>query len=263
MVLRLKRLYNAFLLLILSVYCNAQIGISKFPIIQDTLPIADSTLWVSKMQSASNLSYTFGYIQTDSLSFSKINRISFFNKRFNKLSSYQNSQVKVLVDTSQQISIHKPGISEIQANLFGIKAYNDFLLKSWAVFIYNPSEDTLAIYTEFGMAFMIQEALNENGEWQPIEYWLSAYLGIDSTTNPDIYGYSLIPPKYALIQKTPVYNGDFKTKLRFKLKFNDQIIYSNSFQGFINKNQFNLPSGTFDIKNFGASENGKKLFLED
>ncbi len=211
------------------------------------------------MQSAYNLSHGLGNFFADTLMFNEVRRVSPYRNNCNGIYGYQNSQIKVLVDTSQQISIYQSGISDIEAKLYGLEPHSDFTLKSWAVFIYNPSEDTLALHTELGMTFMIQEALNESGEWQPIEYWFGAYLDIDCVTNPEFYGYILIPSRYALVQKTRIYAGNFKTKIRFRLQFNDQIILSNSFRGAININQFKLPNELLDIKSSRAS----KLFLEN
>jgi len=95
-----------------------------------------------------------------------------------------------------------------------------------SVFIKNIYKDTVVI--AFGQIIdATMEALNKNGEWQPIErpWRWSCGTGI---------GQIMLPPNEIVITSAVKYTGEFKTQMRIKIGKS----YSNIFQGSIHPRQF-------------------------
>jgi hypothetical protein len=89
------------------------------------------------------------------------------------------------------------------------------------------STETLFIPMFRGKAVIIQEALNKKKEWVEIEYLTKEKLGY--------YHYKVHPNEY-IYTKIPLYDGEFETKLRVKMKLNDSTtIYSNTYKGNVHK----------------------------
>ncbi len=80
---------------------------------------------------------------------------------------------------------------------------------------------------------MIQEAKDVDGKWKPIEFFQTTPTCV--VTNM----FLKFNPKQYQAFAVMKYNGNFKTKLRVKVKINNEIYYSNEFSGQINKSQFN------------------------
>ena len=98
--------------------------------------------------------------------------------------------------------------------------------KAYPVIIKNLHFDT--VYVGYGRYIpIITEALNEKGEWEPIE---ERYRYLCGTGLERI----ILPPKQIVVTSQLVYSGSFKTKLRIKYGSN----YSREFVGFINPTQF-------------------------
>ena len=99
-------------------------------------------------------------------------------------------------------------------------------------YLINNTDTTVKLTRQDGLLIMIQEALDEEGEWKPIEYLVPSGCG-NSYFNPlyiDSGEYVIIP-----IRK---YKGSFKTKIRLKFVYNREVHFSDSFDGLINKSQF-------------------------
>jgi len=115
--------------------------------------------------------------------------------------------------------------------------YESKFTSGMKVIIINNTPDTLSVLMQDGSVFMLQEALNPNGEWQPIEYWIHSNCG-------NSYGNIYFPPKTFIATNAFRYTGSFKTMLRFKLLFisdghyEKKFIYSNPFPGKVNYSQF-------------------------
>lgn len=99
-------------------------------------------------------------------------------------------------------------------------------------YLVNTTDSTINIKRQDGSIMAIQEAKNESGKWDPIEYWVHSGCG-NSYFDP----MRLTPNSYAMI---PIrkYEGDFKTEMRLKIKNGKQVFYSSTFEGSINKSQF-------------------------
>jgi hypothetical protein len=102
----------------------------------------------------------------------------------------------------------------------------------FTAYLINTTDTTFNVTRQDGSLIMIQEAMDEKGQWQPIEYWVYSGCG-NSYFDP----LELNPGKYVMI---PIkeYHGNFKTKIRLKMKNDKKIIYSESFEGSIDKSQF-------------------------
>lgn len=108
--------------------------------------------------------------------------------------------------------------------------------------IINLSHKDLTFRTQDGSLLMVQEAKNEKGDWQPIEYWQWDW-GMENV----IFETLTLQPNKNLNFVAPKYSGTFKTQMRFKLKVsetndNKQFYYSDNFEVSVNPSQFQLNS---------------------
>lgn len=103
-----------------------------------------------------------------------------------------------------------------------------------SVFVKNNSKDSISLSHQDYSLYLLQEAKDENGLWQPIEYWESSSCG-------NSFGQIRIAPYGIIETNSERYHGDFKTTIRFKLSVNNKLYYSNELSGNINKKQFILP----------------------
>lgn len=103
----------------------------------------------------------------------------------------------------------------------------------FTAYLINTSDSSFKADRQDGSLIMIQEAMDKEGKWQPIEYWVYSGCG-----NSYFYPLDLASGKYVMI---PIkkYSGRFKTKLRLKMKLNNSsLFYSEPFEGRIDKRQF-------------------------
>lgn len=99
----------------------------------------------------------------------------------------------------------------------------------------NTSSQNLQLPTQDGSLMMIQEAKNQQGKWQPIEYWR-----LDWGFGSQIESLNLMPQQ-SVVFTAPKYSGNFATEVRFKLKLNNQeIFYSDAFKAQIDLNHFKI-----------------------
>lgn len=112
------------------------------------------------------------------------------------------------------------------------------------VFIANTSNKKIDFSAQDSRLYMKVQALNSKGEWKDIEYLPSSWCG-------NSYHTLTLESKNFWTFLTPIYEGDFKTKLRIELKYIDPkyksekrrerkeiTIYSNEYEGSINPGQF-------------------------
>lgn len=100
------------------------------------------------------------------------------------------------------------------------------------VWIINNSKDTVTIQMQDWSFICVLQAKTKGGQWYPIQYWRFSTCG-------NSYYSKHFPPKTAnsFITKLPN-EGDYKTKLRYKLLGADKFFYSNEFDGRINYCEF-------------------------
>lgn len=132
----------------------------------------------------------------------------------------------------------------------------------YTIYVINHTTDTLKILSQDSHLFIIQEAKNQNGDWEPIEYWKHSWCGHSYRTVP-------LEPKGVLKTVSKVYHGRFETEIRFKLLHEDKVYFSNAIIGLANLSQFEMPSDLTDypsyklIETLGSYELLKRIiFLE-
>lgn len=112
------------------------------------------------------------------------------------------------------------------------------------VFIANTSKMKIDFNAQDSRLQMKVQALNSKGEWKDIEYLPSSWCG-------NSYHTLTLEPNNFWTFLTPIYEGEYKTKLRIELKHIDSedksekswekkeiTIYSNEYEGSINPGQF-------------------------
>lgn len=127
--------------------------------------------------------------------------------------------------------------TEIRHTIFGDR-------NGITVSIANTSIKKIDFNAQDSRLYMKVQALNSKGEWKDIEYLPSSWCG-------NSYHILTLEPKHFWTFLTPIYEGDFKTKLRVELKYIDPTdksenrwerkeitIYSNEYEGSINPGQF-------------------------
>lgn len=119
--------------------------------------------------------------------------------------------------------------SNVVWNPYGDKQANIF----YPVYIINQTPNRKALLGKDGYVFGLQEALDTNGYWRPIEG-----RGFDFCGH-GYFGLKIEPKEFAAIL-FPKYKGDYKTKIRVRIKNGDNIYISQSFDGFINESQLYL-----------------------
>ncbi|HLP28097.1 MAG TPA: WG repeat-containing protein [Candidatus Didemnitutus sp.] len=110
--------------------------------------------------------------------------------------------------------------------------------KGAGLFVSNASRDTLYFPAQDGRLDLTIQAKDRTGLWRDIEYLPSSWCGNSSHTLS-------LPPHEQWEFATPIYTGEFKTKIRAKLQFkkskdqgSEDIIFSNEINGSINPGQF-------------------------
>lgn len=118
-----------------------------------------------------------------------------------------------------------------------------FLDKYFAnkLYLINASKDTVRIPAQDGHIKIIQQAKNKKGKWQDIENFINSWCG------NSYHFVTLIPNEYQIFA-TPIFKGEFKTQLRFKLELEKQTIYSNIYWGNINYEQLLNPKDKDKIR---------------
>ncbi len=132
----------------------------------------------------------------------------------------------------------------------------------YSIYVYNKTTDSLKISNQDWHLFLIQEAKNQNGQWQPIEFW-------KYSTCTNSYLSDQIEPSGIIKTQSKVYNGSFETQIRFKLLNDNKVYYSNSITGFINLSQFDIPNDQTEFRTYKRIESRggikilkKIIFLE-
>ncbi len=123
-----------------------------------------------------------------------------------------------------------------------IKSENKFKLivssdvnREISVYIQNNTTDTISISHQDYKIYILQEAMDKDGIWKPIEYWKNSDCG-NSFGEIKIESYGIIETK------SREYNGYFKTKIRFKLSEGNKVYYSNAIEGNIDLDKLITPT---------------------
>ena len=105
---------------------------------------------------------------------------------------------------------------------------------AYKLYLINASKDTVHIPVQDGRVKIIQQAKNKKGDWQDIENFINSFCG------NSYYSIPFAPNEFQIFA-TPIFKGEFKTQLRFKLELGKKIIYSTSYIGQINYGQLLTP----------------------
>lgn len=103
----------------------------------------------------------------------------------------------------------------------------------YPVYVVNQTPTMKVFIGKDSYVFAIQEALDSNQNWRPIEG-----RGFDFCGN-GYWGLKIHPNEF-LTFLMPKYEGSYKTKIRVRIKIGDIIYVSKPFEGTINEKQFYL-----------------------
>lgn len=114
---------------------------------------------------------------------------------------------------------------------------NYFLDKNtdyFVAYIVNNNNSSFEYTLQDGSLLIIQEAQNKKGEWIPIEHWIYSDCGNSYDSH-----LTLKPKTYATFP-VKIFKGDFKTKIRLKMKDlrSKKVYYSQAFEGQIDESKF-------------------------
>jgi hypothetical protein len=144
---------------------------------------------------------------------------------------------KIIIDTSYTITTKGFEYKNVDLTTEG---YLDFekvfslpktYVECYPLLIFNTSDKPA--YSD--SIRMIQQAKDKDGKWKPIEYFFKLPINIIPSHR---FFYEHLPKKYCALSVMK-YQGDFKTKLRVKVKIGQNTYYSNEIGGYINRTQFN------------------------
>ncbi|QBZ97413.1 hypothetical protein [Flavobacterium sangjuense] len=137
----------------------------------------------------------------------------------------RNGLIKGKAPTSDQIKRSSEIINSFYDNIFKLPKT---FVECYPLLIYNNSKKTAYTYH----IKLIQEAKDIDGKWKPIEFFSDA-----PSCLPSPFFHKHLPQKYNVVSIIK-YHGNFKTKLRVKVKMGKHIYYSNEIVGQINRTQF-------------------------
>ncbi|CDN76565.1 hypothetical protein [Elizabethkingia anophelis] len=155
--------------------------------------------------------------------FSKILGQDLENEMFINRNSIDNKFVQN--SNTEKLFLNK-NKDEIQVIL---KPENDSV---FSVFIRNNMNKILDVNPQDNSLYIIQEALDQNKNWKPIEFW--GY----STCGNSYDNYIKFKPKEIIHLTTEKYKGKYKTQVRIKLLMNKKKYYSNPINSEINISKF-------------------------
>ena len=100
------------------------------------------------------------------------------------------------------------------------------------LYLVNTADSNLTLKASDSYIRIMTEALDDKGKWKPVMYFPSSWCG------NSFHEVTLAENEYWAFT-TPVFKGNFKTKLRYTLSVNGQKhIVSNEIVTYINKEQF-------------------------
>lgn len=142
----------------------------------------------------------------------------FFNENQIEDSFKSNSRIEKLFTQNSKDSILV--VAEIK---------NDSL---FSIYVKNNGQKDVQLTPQDNKLTLIQEALTQDKKWKPIEFWVNSDCGTSYLKKINVKSGEII----SLSSKK--YNGNFKTKIRFKLLINNKVYYSNYITASINKSKF-------------------------
>ncbi len=124
-------------------------------------------------------------------------------------------------------------ITDYSSNVVGKLNYKRNSELYYPIYIINQTPNRKALLGKDSYIFGLQEAIDTNGHWRPIEGRGRDFCG------HGYFGLRIDPGEFVAIL-FPKYKGNFKTKIRVRIKNDDNIYISQPFDGFINEKQLYL-----------------------
>jgi hypothetical protein len=228
----LKKRLLIFLFAFASVVCSAQT--TKFPVFIDTFAIKGKEKIVTKMEMRERLvqylgpykdTITFQRLQLTNQQIDSSHKLLMIDDLEKPYADYNNSKLKISIDPAKQVTLEEYEWGNKQSRYQYYKAY--------PILITNTSDSIIIVGHNSNVPLEL-EALDKNKAWQPVEKHFMHLCGTGMK-------YILIKPKEILCVLAPVYKGDFKTKLRYRLGDS----YSRTFIGYVSSKQFIETSDPF------------------
>lgn len=159
--------------------------------------------------------------------------------------------VVILVDTQQNVDVDeyifwiekdkkyypeaKVGYFEDgKHKFFDAKKTGQVAFSGFPVYIINLTDTSVRVRHRKYSVPLIQEALDTDGKWKPIE---TLYKLPDGVVVTNYYGLTVLKPGEMIVSGIYNYRGEYKTILRVKIIINGKSYYSIPFQGSINHSQ--------------------------
>lgn len=146
------------------------------------------------------------------------------------------NSLRLVVDYGEQVYFDRYGNRE-----------NQF----YPVFLSNSSDSIKNFYLKDDYVLALQEALDSNGVWRPIETRTSDFCGVGH------WGVKIHPGEFFVFLMGK-YKGDFRTLLRVRIKSGDTIYTSDPFEGVIYYTQMTPEKGTY-LEEYLENSNGENL----
>ena len=102
----------------------------------------------------------------------------------------------------------------------------------FSIYVKNNKQSNIQIIPQDNKLKLIQEALTSDKKWKPIEFWVNSNCGMSYLRGINFKSGEII----GLTSKK--YEGNFKTKIRFKVVINRNVYYSNAIATSINISKF-------------------------
>ena len=102
----------------------------------------------------------------------------------------------------------------------------------FSIYVKNNQNTIITLIPEDNSLYIIQEAMNEKNQWEPIEFWGYSTCG-NSYDNKIEF-----KPNDVLHLTSEKYSGNFKTKIRFRLLLDNKVYYSNVLNSKLNISKF-------------------------
>lgn len=104
----------------------------------------------------------------------------------------------------------------------------------------NGTDEPVGFAASDSRLYIVQEAIDKNGKWKPVEYLPSSWCG-------NSYHTVFLGPNEYWEFAAAKFKGSYNTRLRFRLEQTTRgqkmLIYSNEFDGSVNPNQFLIQQG--------------------
>lgn len=163
---------------------------------------------------------------------SEQNKCSFTSKATEGITLFVDTNSSEIIEFRSEIY---PKIYEININSNGIPDTTALVgfrnIRSYIATATTTGKNPIPFTIEDRRIVAIQEALDRDGNWIPIEYFEHSSCGVS-------YMKRCLEPNRAYSFRIAKYEGEFETKLRLKVLFGEEVIYSNEFRGSINHTQF-------------------------